>query len=127
MYLRWTDKKTGQVTDIPGLRPSDLNGRMRDLAALQRETKWKLAEINELGKLEGPSFALAVFLSFRATGRLITYARAEELLDEVDPVIEPGDEDDEEEDGADPTSAPTASVRGDERPAEDAGPTGSLT
>ena len=100
--------------DIEMIKPSTLGGRTRDLAALQRETKWKLAEINELVQLEGPGMAMALFLSFRATGRLISYARAEELLDEVEFVIELGDTPEDPEAEADPTPAPTGSVRGDD-------------
>ena len=106
--------------DIEMIKPSSLGGRTRDLAALQRETKWKLKEINELVQLEGPGMALALFLSFRAVGRLITYARAEELLDEVEFIATDAEiaeaqaraagVDPEQE--PDPTSAPTGSVRG---------------
>lgn len=100
--------------DIEVIKPASLGGRTRDLAALQRETKWKLAEINELAQLEGPGMALALFLSFRSVGRLISYARAEELLDEVEFILEPGDTAEEPGVEADPTSAPTGSVRGDD-------------
>lgn len=124
MLLRWTDPKTQIVTEVPGLRLD--SARMRDLAALQREMGWKLAKINEVAELEGVGMALMIYLSFRATGRLITYARAEELLDEVDPVPEPGDIPEPEEATEDPQSAPTDSARGDELPAVAAPQTASL-
>jgi hypothetical protein len=120
---RYTEPN-GTVVEIPTLAVADMSGHMSDLAALQRETKMKLAEINELAQLEGPAAAMSIFLSFRATGRMISYARAEQLLDEVEPIPEAGElpGDVEEEAAEDPTSAPTASDRGDELPAAASAP-----
>lgn len=126
MRYRWTDPATQQVIELHALTVADMNGRMSDLAALQRETKWKLSEINEIAQLEGPGAALSIYLSFRATGRLISYSRAESLLDEIEPIEEPGDRPDEEAPAEDPTPAPTASVRGDDLPAVTEDLTGSL-
>ena len=103
--------KYGDI-DIEALNPRAMEGHNRDLAALQRETKWKLPEIQEMAQLEGPALALCVYMSFRSVGRLISYAKAEELLDEVEFIVEPGDAPDEGE-AEDPTSAPTDSARGE--------------
>ena len=104
--------KYGEI-EFEAVNPRSMEGRNRDLAALQRETKWKLPEINEMAQLEGPALALCLYLSFRGTGRLISYAKAEELLDEVEFIIEPGDSPDGEGETEDPTSAPTDSARGE--------------
>lgn len=122
--------KYGEL-EIEAIVPQGMEGHNRDFAALQREMKWKISEINEMTMLEGPAQVLCVFFSLRAVGRLISYAKAEELLDEVEWIVEPGDlpgtSDDPAEEGAgDPTPAPTGSDRGDapadEEPAETVSP-----
>ena len=102
--------------EFPVVNPAAFELRNSDVAALQREMGWKGAQIQELQQLEAVGAALVVYGTFRRNGRLISYARAEELLDEVELVPEPGDAAYQGDDAttSDPTSAPTDSGRGDE-------------
>lgn len=91
--------------------------RNRDMAALQRETGWKMATVQEMTELELVAMQLCVFFTWREHGRLISFERAGELMDEVDFVEEPGDAVehlDGEEPDADPTPALTGSGQGDD-------------
>lgn len=93
------------------VNPRAFELRNSDVAALQRETGWKARQLQEMQQLEAVGAALLVFGTLRRHGRLISYAKAEELLDEVELIPEDGDNPAEEPE--DPTSAPTASGRGD--------------
>ena len=102
----------GGGLEIDMISPTSERMRNVDTAALQRETGWRMDYIAELGQLEMPAVALAVFYSLRAVGRKVTYAKAEELLDDVEFVEEPGDVPAEPE--TDPTKAPAESGEGNE-------------
>lgn len=98
--------------DIEAISPTE--ARISDLAALQRETGWKLDKVNEMSQLEGPALQMVLFLSYRATGRMISFARAGDLLDSVEFVpteaeIARAEGRAEDEVEPDPTSAATGS------------------
>lgn len=106
--------------EFAAVTPHSQEMRMQDVAALQRETGWKMSKIQEMGQLEIVALQLMIFFTWRANRRLISFERAGELIDEVDFLEDPGDEelmrklaeDPGEEQG--PTPAPTGSVRGDD-------------
>lgn len=101
----------GGGLEVDMITPSSERMHMSDLAALQRETGWRMDYIAELGQLEIPAIALAIYMSLRTVGRKITYAKAEELLDDIEFVEEPGDTAEPE---PDPTKAPAESGEGSE-------------
>lgn len=112
--------------DVEAIKPTE--ARMRDVAALQRETGWKLDKVEEMGSLEGPGLAITIYFSYRSIGQMISFSRAEELLDEVE--FEPTEAEMAEAEGRSgeaegPTSAPTGSDRGEGRHAADADETDS--
>lgn len=91
--------------------------RAQDIAALQRETGWKMGKVQEMGKLEMVAASMLVFFTWRSRGRLITLRRAEEILDELAEddvwVNDPADGDDSDGEAApDPRLAPPDSGRG---------------
>ena len=97
--------------EYQAIRPDSREMRMADLAALQRETGWKMAQVNEMGQLEVVGLQMVVFFTFRKNGQLITFAKAGDLLDEAEFLPDEGDLPPEGE--ADPTPALTGSVQGD--------------
>jgi hypothetical protein len=114
-------------TDYQAVTGQDYRGRTRDIAALQAETGWTLRRIEQMTKgdedhppLELVGLQIALYLTLRKHGRMITYARAGELLDDVDVQQDPGDEEpagqpgEGEQEEAGPTPAPTGSDRGDD-------------
>ncbi len=107
--------KDGRI-DLPAITPQSAEMRLQDLGALQRETGWTMAKVDQMGHLEVVALQLMIFFTWRSNGRAISFEHAGSLLDEVDFVEEPGDvpEDEAEEPGGDPTSAPTGSGRGDD-------------
>lgn len=97
--------------EVEMISPTSERMRMADTAALQRETGWRMQEISDLGHLEVPAMALAVYYSLRAVGRKVTYAKAEELLDDAEFIPEPGDDVGDEPE-PDPTKAPAGDGEG---------------
>lgn len=118
MRLVWKtvgDDGESVLLDVPAVLPSQHEMRARDTAELQRETRFKLADIAAMAELEFPAMQLTVFYTLRAHGRMISFARAGELLDEVELVPEPGDLPDAgDESGVDPTSVPEGSAPADD-------------
>ena len=98
--------------EYSAIRPDSREMRMSDLAALQRETGWKMPRVQEMYELEVIGLQMVAFFTLRKNGHMISFAKAGELLDEVEFIPEDGDlpQDDE----ADPTAASTGSGRGDE-------------
>lgn len=99
--------------EYAAVRPDDKSARLSDLAALQRETGWKLPQVNEMGSLEIVAGQMAIFFTFRANGQKISFAKAGDLLDEVEFIVEDGDAPAAAED---PTPALTGSAQGDVTP-----------
>lgn len=85
MRIKYRDLEIEGVTYHSGRAP------LSSLAALQRETGWSMAKIDEMRRLEFVAMQLAVFVSWRAAGRSITFATAGEMLDECEFVVEDGD------------------------------------
>jgi hypothetical protein len=98
----------GKPFDVVAVSPAQDRGMMSALAALQRETGMKLAEVQAMGRLEMPALQLSIFLSLWAAGLRVSFSRAEDMLDEVEFVIEPGDTGPE----PDPTNAPAVDGEG---------------
>ena len=115
----------GDRVEWSAVMPSEAEQRLSDMAALQRETRLKLSAILEMFELEFLAMQAMVFFTFRANGRMISYARAGELLDEVtfepDPGDLPGDE--QARDEVDPTSGPEGSAPADDPDAVGVSPT----
>lgn len=77
--------------EFPVVRVGTDDMRNSDIAALQRETGWRMGKILEMATLELVSLQLAIFFTLRKNGRIISFARAGELTDEARMEIEPGD------------------------------------
>lgn len=114
MRLKYKDK------EYEAVRPDSREMRTSDLAALQRETRWKMPEVQEMGRLEAVALQMVTFFTLRSrAGLAISFAKAGDLLDEVEFIP---DEDElaqfeaAQAEGAEevPTSAPTDSGRGDD-------------
>lgn len=100
--------------EYQAIRPDSREMRMADLAALQRETGWKMAQVQQMGELEVVGLQMVVFFTFRKNGQSISFAKAADLLDEAEFIPDEGDLPAEGE--ADPTPALTDSVQGDDVP-----------
>lgn len=102
--------------EYQAIRPDSREMRMADLAALQRETGWKMAQVQEMSALEIVALQMVIFFTLRKNGHVISFAKAGDLLDEVEFIPEDGDL--AQSDEADPTAASTDSGRGDDTAAE---------
>ena len=116
-------------TEVVGLRfrHADFHGefvdavrmeeaRAQDIAALQRETGWRLGKLSEMAELEMVGAAIMVYLTWRSRGRMVSLERATKLLDELTDDDVQLIEADVEDDDVDPRQAPTGSGRGDDEP-----------
>lgn len=111
MRIKYGEREYGAI------RPDSREMRMSDLAALQRETGWKMPRVQEMYELEVIGLQMVTFFTLRKNGHMISFAKAGDLLDEVEFIPEDGDTP-ADGDEADPTTASTGSGRGDEAAAE---------
>ncbi|WP_125777195.1 hypothetical protein [Antribacter gilvus] len=94
-------------------------GKIGDMADMQRQTGMRMKDIQaELERNESFGFQVALFLTLRAAGHKVSFDTAGNFAEaDLEIVEDPGDQrDDDAEDvpeAEDPTSAPTASGRGD--------------